>query len=89
MPDEEYRKLQVALVGNPELGKLVRGSGGLRKIRWGLPGKGKSGGARVIYYWAVKEDHIFMLLMYSKSEQEDLTPSQLKILKKIVKEEYK
>jgi hypothetical protein len=89
MPDEEYRKLQVALVGNPELGKLVRGSGGLRKIRWGLPRKGKSGGARVIYYWAVKEDHIFMLLMYSKSEQEDLTPSQLKILKKIVKEEYK
>ena len=76
-------------MGNPELGKLVRGSGGLRKIRWGLPGKGKSGGARVIYYWAVKEDHIFMLLMYSKSEQEDLTPSQLKILKKIVKEEYK
>jgi hypothetical protein len=89
LPDEEYRKLQAALVGTPELGNVIRGSGGLRKVRWGLPGRGKSGGARVIYYWAVKQDHIYMLLMYSKSEQEDLTPDQLKILKRIVKEEYR
>lgn len=89
MPDEEYRKLQAALVGNPELGQLIRGSGGLRKVRWGLPGRGKSGGARVIYYWAVKDDQLYMLLMYSKSEQDDLTPDQLKTLRRLVKEEYR
>jgi hypothetical protein len=89
LPDEEYRKLQAALVGKPDLGQLIRGSGGLRKVRWGLPGRGKSGGVRVIYYWVVKEDQLFMLLMYAKTEQDDLTPLQLKVLKKIVKEEYK
>lgn len=88
MPDDDYRKLQAALVGNPELGQLIRGSGGLRKVRWGLPGRGKSGGARVIYYWAVNDEELFMLLIYSKSEQDDLTPEQLKIIKRIVKEEY-
>lgn len=88
MPDDDYRKLQAALVGNPELGQLIRGSGGLRKARWGLPGRGKSGGARVIYYWAVNDEELFMLLIYSKSEQDDLTPEQLKTIKRIVKEEY-
>ena len=88
LPDEEYRKLQAALVGNPELGKSVRQSAGLRKARWGLPGKGKRGGVRVIYYWAVKEDQLFMLLLYAKSEQDDLSREQLKILRKIVREEY-
>jgi hypothetical protein len=88
LPDDEYRKLQAALVGSPDLGQLIKGSGGLRKVRWGLPGRGKSGGARVIYYWAVKDDQLYMLLIYSKSEQDDLTPAQLKVLKKIVKEEY-
>jgi len=89
MPDEDYRKLQAALVGNPELGQIIRGSGGLRKVRWGLPGRGKSDGARVIYYWAVSEEHIYMLLMYSKSAQDDLSPGQLKILRRLVKEEYR
>jgi len=89
LPDEEYRKLQAALVGNPKLGQLIRRSGGLRKVRWGLLGRGKSGGVRVIYYWAGKEDQLYMLLMYAKSEQDDLSPAQLKVLRKIVKEEYR
>jgi mRNA-degrading endonuclease RelE of RelBE toxin-antitoxin system len=89
LPDDEYRKLQAALVGNPELGQLIKGTGGLRKVRWSLPGRGKSGGVRVIYYWAVKEVELFMLLIYAKSEQDDLTPKQRKVLKQIVKEEYR
>lgn len=88
MPDDEYRKLQAALVGNPELGQLIRGSDGLRKVRWSLPGRGKSAGARVIYYWAVNDEELFMLLIYAKSEQDDLTPEQLKTIKRIVQEEY-
>jgi hypothetical protein len=89
LPDDEYRKLHAALVGNPELGHLIQGTGGLRKVRWRLPGRGKSGGVRVIYYWAVTDFELFMLLIYAKSEQDDLTPGQRKVLKRIVKEEYR
>jgi len=48
---EEYRELQLALLIRPEQGVLIRGSGGLRKLRWGVRGRGKRGGVRVIYYW--------------------------------------
>jgi mRNA-degrading endonuclease RelE of RelBE toxin-antitoxin system len=89
LPDEEYRKLQAALVGKPTLGPLIRGSGGLRKLRWALPGRGKRGGVRVIYFWAVRHDQLLMLLMYPKSERDDLSPSQLKLLRKLVEEEYR
>jgi len=89
LPDEEYRKLQAALVGKPTLGPLIRGSGGLRKLRWALPGRGKRGGVRVIYFWAARQDQLFMLLMYPKSDQDDLSPSHLKLLRKLVEEEYR
>ena len=89
LSDEQYRKLQAALVGTPTLGPLIKGSGGLRKVRWALPGMGKRGGVRVIYYWAVNEEQLFMLLLYPKSERDDLTPTQLRILRKLVEEEYR
>ena len=89
LPDEEYRKLQAALVGKPTLGPLIRGTGGLRKARWALPGRGKRGGVRVIYYWAASQEQLFMLLMYPKSERDDLTPAQLRQLRKLVEEEYR
>lgn len=85
---EEYRQLQMALVLQPDLGKVIPRSGGLRKVRWSLPGRGKRGGVRTIYYWAVANDQILMLLMYAKNEQDDLTPDQLKVLRNIVKDEY-
>ena len=86
MPDDEYRKIQLALVLRPEAGKIIPGSGGLRKIRWKSSGSGKRGGLRLIYFWDVQVDRIYMLLIYKKSKQEDLTPSQLKILRNLVKE---
>ena len=89
LPDEEYRKLQAALVTTPTLGSVIRASGGLRKLRWALPGKGKRGGVRVIYYWAVAQDQLLMLLMYAKSERDDLSQSQLRILRNLVEEEYR
>ena len=49
---DEHRKVQAALVNRPNLGSVIEGSGGLRKLRWGLHGKGKRGGVRIIYYWA-------------------------------------
>lgn len=86
---EEYRDFQNELIENPEKGNIIRGSGGLRKIRIGLSGRGKSGGVRVIYYWIVKSEVILMLLAYSKNEQDNLTSSQLKILKLLVEKEIK
>lgn len=85
LPDEEYRKLQTALMFRPELGALIQGSGGLRKARWNLPGEGKRGGLRVVYYWD-RPMTIYMLLVYRKSEQEDMSKEQLVVLRRLVKE---
>lgn len=86
---ESYRLLQLELADDPERGVLIPGGGGLRKLRWHGSGRGKRGGIRVIYYWAVREDLILMLLAYPKSERDDLTPEQLKILRRVVEEEFK
>jgi hypothetical protein len=89
LPDDDYRLLQLALLLRPEAGDLIRGSGGLRKVRWNVHGSGKRGGLRIVYYWARSEGVIYMLLAYRKNRQEDLTPDQLKILRKLVREEFK
>lgn len=86
MTGEEYRQLQSALLVRPEIGDVIPGSGGLRKLRWKISGRGKRGGVRVIYYWAVAPNEIYMLLAYVKAEQEDLTEEQLKLLRQIVEE---
>ena len=88
MPDDLYREFQEALWINPTLGTLIPGSGGLRKVRWKLPGIGKRGGVRVIYYWYSPAVQIYMLLAYGKSEQKNLTPQQLKVLKTLVEREF-
>jgi hypothetical protein len=87
MDDESYRELQEALVEQPDLGDLIQGSGGLRKVRWKLPPKGKRGGVRVIYYWWANEDQLLMLLVYTKNEQENLTKQQQSILADLVRQE--
>lgn len=87
MSDENYGELQEALILNPDAGDVIPGSGGLRKIRWGLEGRGKRGGVRVIYYWKVRFDQILFLIAYPKNVQDDLTIDQLKKLKLIVQEE--
>jgi len=88
LPDDEYSELQSALVKRPGAGALIKGSGGLRKLRWSIPGRGKRGGLRVIYYWAVAEDQILLLLIYTKNEQDDLSAHQLRLLKQIVQDEH-
>ncbi|MCX5810580.1 MAG: type II toxin-antitoxin system RelE/ParE family toxin [Proteobacteria bacterium] len=88
LSDEEYRLLQIHLVNKPDMGKIIPGSGGLRKLRWSARGHGKSGGTRVIYYWFVSHNTILLLFAYSKSEQDDLTQEQLQQLRKIIEGEY-
>jgi hypothetical protein len=87
LDDQSYMAFQIALVKNPELGKLIRQSGGLRKIRWALPGKGKSGGVRIIYYfWGRAEDRITLCEIYSKNEKETLTPGEIQSLRKQIEQ---
>lgn len=88
LSEEEYARLQLTLALRPQAGLLIRGGGGLRKIRWAIQGRGKRGGIRVIYYWVVAEGRVLMLFAYDKREQGDLTPDQLKRLSKLVKEEF-
>lgn len=84
MSDDDYRELQVALVNRPDLGDLIKGSGGLRKVRWSLKGTGKSGGVRAIYYWVVNDHNIRMLYVYPKGKQGNLTQAQIAQLKAII-----
>jgi len=87
LPDDDYKQLQAALMLRPDAGDLIGGTGGLRKIRWKLPYKGKRGSLRVIYYWD-KENTIFMLLPYRKTEKDDLSSAQLKKLHSLVRENF-
>ena len=88
LTDDEYGRLQAHLFLHPDAGKLIPHSGGLRKVRWMAKGRGKRGGVRIIYYWAVRHDHILMLLIYAKGERDDLSAEQLKVLRRIIEEEY-
>ena len=84
--DDEFRDLQNHLLENPTAGDVIRGSSGLRKFRWSTPGRGKRGGARVIYYHYVSAQHIYLIYGYTKSEQEDLTKEQVKLLAQLMKD---
>jgi hypothetical protein len=86
MDDDEYAKLQLALVRRLDWGKVIQGSAGLRKLRWAGSGRGKRGGLRIIYYWHTDEDQIWLLLLYPKSEQEDLSYAEVQQLKRLVQE---
>lgn len=83
LSDDEYQGLQNYLLQYPEAGRVVPGSGGVRKIRWRMAGKGKSGGVRVIYYFKKQDDEIWLLTIYSKSEVENI-PAH--VLREIAKE---
>lgn len=86
MTDDEYAGLQNVLAENPERGDIIRGGGGIRKLRYGLPGRGKSGGVRVIYYWLRDDGQIYMLLIYPKSRKDDLSERETALLREFVKE---
>jgi len=83
LTDDEYRVFQWYLLLNPAAGDLVRGSGGIRKIRWSSEGKGKRGRIRIMYYLKKSDNEIWLLTIYSKNEKATI-PSN--ILKKIAEE---
>lgn len=83
LSEDEYVGLQGYMVKQPEAGDLVPGSGGVRKLRWGVPGKGKRGGVRVIYYFKKREAEIWLLTIYGKSDTANISAH---ILKQIAEE---
>lgn len=88
LSEDEYRRFQSELAANPAIGPIIRGGGGIRKVRVAVGSRGKSGSARVIYYWAVRKNIILLLFAYPKNAAASLTPKQTAQLAKAVKEEF-
>lgn len=86
MGEEERRSLEFELLNNPTKGPVIPGTGGVRKIRVALPGRGKRGGARVIYYLGRRRERIYMIAAYAKSDEADLTPADKAVIRKLVRE---
>jgi hypothetical protein len=86
---DEYLTLQATLLARPNLGPVIPGTVGLRKMRWARSGIGKRGGIRVIYYWDMTTDTYYFLYAYAKSARDDLTAAQLRTLSRLVREEFR
>ena len=82
--DDVYAEFQQELSADPEQGDLIRGSGGVRKVRWAKENTGKSSGIRVIYYYVNAKGQIYMFMAYPKSVKDDLTDQEIAILRKAV-----
>jgi len=79
--DEDLARLQGFLIENPETGDVVPGSGGVRKMRWAIPGRGKRGGLRIIYYLRSRQGQIWLLTLYPKSETDSIPGRILRQIK--------
>lgn len=85
LDDQQFNLLQLYLIAFPGAGDIIKGSGGVRKLRWGLKGQGKRGGLRVIYYWITKDSQILFLTVYRKNEAADISKEAVREMRKIVK----
>ena len=84
--DSQFHMLLLYLVDRPDAGDIIKGSGGVRKLRWGLPGQGKRGGVRVIYYWITKNQQILFLTAYAKNEASHVSRDAIKAMREIVED---
>ncbi len=87
LDDDEYRRLQIFLAIQPDCGDLIQETGGLRKVRWRVRGKGKRGGVRIIYFHQIRKSQIRLLLIYQKGIKDDLTPQE-KVLLRMLNERW-
>ena len=82
--DKDLPILENALLENPHIGDVIEGTGGARKMRIQLDGRGKSGGGRVIYLDVFEKEHLYLLFAYPKNVQENLSPEQKKAIKSMI-----
>ncbi|MGK0172066.1 MAG: hypothetical protein ACI9W2_003800 [Gammaproteobacteria bacterium] len=87
LPDDDYAELQLALAANPEAGPVIRGAGGVRKLRWSRPGQGKRGGLRIIYYVRSVNGVIWLLTLYPKNVTDDIAPHVLRQIREELEDE--
>lgn len=81
LSDDEYASLQQSLIANPAAGDIIPGSGGVRKVRWGVAGRGKRGGIRVIYFLRSRQGEVWMLTLYAKNVSENIPAHVLEKIK--------
>ena len=86
LTDEEYSSLQRELVENPEVGSVIPGSGGVRKMRWGMAGRGKRGGLRIIYFLRIRQGQVWMLTLYPKNVADNIPAHVLRQNRKEVED---
>lgn len=84
LSEDDLKKLEVILLENPQLGDVIEGTGGARKMRIQIENRGKSGGGRVIYVDVFEKEKLYFLLAYPKNVQDNLTPDQTKQVRKLV-----
>lgn len=87
LSDDEFAELQTYLHEQPEAGDVIRGSGGVRKLRWALQGRGKRGGVRIIYYLKLDDGQIWLLTMYAKNVKETIPTQVLRQIKEVIDNE--
>ncbi|MCY3808065.1 MAG: type II toxin-antitoxin system RelE/ParE family toxin [Gemmatimonadetes bacterium] len=86
LSDADRRAMEAAIAADPRASPVIRGTGGIRKLRWGGSGKGKRGGVRAVYFRRAEPDAIYLLTAYAKADREDLSPADRKVLSRLVSE---
>lgn len=84
LDDDSYSKFQTYLCNNPEVGDIITGTGGVRKVRWSLPNTGKSSGVRILYYYLTDFGTVYLMMVYAKSDQINISDSDKQRLKQVI-----
>jgi hypothetical protein len=89
LDDEDLRRLENEIANNPKIGVVIRGTGGLRKMRFALEGRGKSGSSRVLYVNFAIHDRVYLVYAYKKNQKDNISPVEREMFRKIIEQTKK